>query len=64
MPCAVGLIVLAAPVMSLLGGYSGHPLTLAAQLMTVLGVCIAFYALFAPERFVLYSSILVSFAWK
>ena len=40
MPCAVGLIVLAAPVMSLLGGYSGHPLTLAAQLMTVLGVCI------------------------
>ena len=42
MPCAVGLIVLAAPVMSLLGGYSGQPLTLAAQLMRIMGVCIIF----------------------
>ena len=42
MPCAVGLIVLSAPVMALLGGYSGQPLTLAAQLMSIMGVCIVF----------------------
>ena len=42
MPCAVGLIVLAGPVMGLLGGYQGQPLTLAAQLMRIMGVCIIF----------------------
>ena len=42
MPCAVGLIVLSGPVMSLLGGYRGQPLTLAAQLMSIMGVCIIF----------------------
>ena len=42
MPCAVGLIVLSAPVMSLLGGYQGQSLTLAAQLMRIMGVCIIF----------------------
>ena len=44
MPCAVGLAVLAEPVTALLGGYSGEMLALAAQLMTVLGVCIMFNA--------------------
>ena len=42
MPCAVGLMVLSAPVMALLGGYSGEPLKLAAQLMSIMGVCIIF----------------------
>ena len=43
-PCAVGLAVLAEPVTSLLGGYTGEKLALATQLMTVLGVCIVFNA--------------------
>lgn len=42
MPCAAGLIVLASPVMSLLGGYSGEQLKLASQLMGIMGVCIVF----------------------
>ncbi len=42
MPCAVGLIVLSGPVMALLGGYSGEKLSLAAGLMSILGVCIIF----------------------
>ena len=42
MPCAVGLMVLSAPVMALLGGYSGEKLTMAATLMAVLGLCIIF----------------------
>lgn len=42
MPCAVGLMVLSGPVMSLLGGYRGQPLTLAAQLMSIMGLCIIF----------------------
>ncbi len=45
MPCAVGLICLAKPVTALLGGYSGENLTLATQMMTVLGVSIVFNAL-------------------
>ena len=44
MPCAVGLCVLAAPVMSLLAGHSGERLNLAAQLMTVMGMNVFFYA--------------------
>ncbi len=44
LPCAVGLFILARPVMGLLGGYSGEKLALAAQLMAVLGLCIFFYA--------------------
>ena len=44
-PCAVGLAVLAEPVTALLGGYTGERLTLAASLMTVLGVGIVFNAL-------------------
>ena len=42
MPCAVGLMVLSAPVMALLGGYSGEPLKLASQLMSIMGVCVLF----------------------
>ena len=45
MPCAVGLAVLARPVMALLGGYTGENLELATMLMTVLGVCVVFNSL-------------------
>ena len=45
MPCAVGLTVLAQPITALLGGYSGQRLTLATQMMTVLGISIVFNAL-------------------
>ena len=44
LPCAVGLLVLARPVMALLGGYSGQKLELAAQLMALLSVSIFFYS--------------------
>jgi len=44
LPCAVGLLVLARPVMGLLGGYSGEKLDLAAQLMALLSVSIFFYS--------------------
>ena len=44
MPCAVGLAVLAEPVMALLGGYSGERLVLATNLMRVLGICVIFNA--------------------
>ena len=40
MPCSVGLFILARPVMSLLGGYDGWKLDLAANLMRLLSVCI------------------------
>ncbi len=42
MPCAFGLLLLAEPITQLLGGYSGEKLVLAAQLMSILGVCIIF----------------------
>lgn len=42
MPCAVGLCVLAEPVMALLGGYKGDDLVLATRLMQVLAFCIIF----------------------
>jgi len=42
LPCAVGLTVLARPVMALLGGYEGEQLELAAQFMTLLGVAVFF----------------------
>ena len=45
MPCAVGLVVLATPIMQLLGGYSGEDLTLATTLMRILGVCVFFNSL-------------------
>ncbi len=44
LPCAVGLLILAAPVMSLLFGYGGYERELAGQLMAVLGVNVFFYA--------------------
>ena len=44
LPCAVGLLVLARPVMALLGGYSGEKLELAAQLMGLLAISIFLYA--------------------
>ena len=39
-PCAVGLSVLARPIMALLGGYSGDKLDLATQLLCILGVVV------------------------
>ncbi len=45
LPCSVGLMILARPVMALLGDYSGEKLELAASLMAVLGVCIFLYAI-------------------
>lgn len=36
MPCTVGLLVLAEPIMALLGGYSGEKLTVAAWLLALL----------------------------
>ena len=43
LPCAVGLLVLAKPVMGLLGGYSGEKLELATVLMSLLSVTIFLY---------------------
>ena len=45
LPCSVGLCILARPVMSLLGDYSGEKLDLAASLMAVLGACVFLYAI-------------------
>ena len=45
LPCAVGLIVLAEPIMALLGGYSGEKLALAGQLMALLGVSVFLHAI-------------------
>ena len=45
LPCAVGLSLLARPVMALLGGYTGEKLELATQLMFLLGVAIFPYAI-------------------
>ena len=44
MPCAFGLAVLAGPVTSLLGGYTGEDLILSTRLMTILGISIMFNA--------------------
>ena len=43
-PCAVGLAILAGPVMGLLGGYEGEKLVLATQLMAVLGASVFLYS--------------------
>lgn len=42
MPCAVGLGVLAGPVMGLLRGYTGQTLATASNLLGVLGICVIF----------------------
>ena len=44
MPCAVGLAILAEPIIGLLGGYTGERLELASRLMSILGICIVFNA--------------------
>jgi len=44
LPCAVGLAVLAKPVMALLGGYSGNNLILAGRILTVMGINVFFYS--------------------
>ena len=45
LPCAVGLMVLAEPIMALLGGYSGEKLVLAGQLMALLGISVFLHAI-------------------
>ena len=45
LPCAVGLMVLAEPIMALLGGYSGEKLVLATQLMQLLGISVFLHAI-------------------
>ncbi len=44
LPCAVGLSLLANPIMALLGDYSGEELKLATSLMSILGIAVFFYA--------------------
>ena len=55
LPCAVGLTVLAEPVMALLGGYTGLKLALAGQLMALLGFCIFAYTIIQYTNVVLQS---------
>lgn len=43
LPCAVGLTVLARPVMALLGGYTGEQLELGSQLLAIQGVMVILY---------------------
>ena len=43
-PCAVGLAVLAKPIMAMLGGYEGEKLVLAGQMLAILGGCVFAYA--------------------
>lgn len=45
MPCAIGLAVLAEPVMGLLGRYSGDRLVLGGRMMIALGLCVMFNAI-------------------
>ena len=55
LPCAVGLVVLSRPVMSLLGGYSGESLDLAGNLLSVLGINVFLYAIIQYTNVVLQS---------
>ena len=45
LPCAVGLTVLARPIMALLGGYEGEQLEMSALFMGILGVTVFLYAI-------------------
>ena len=45
LPCAVGLMVMAKPIMALLGGYTGEKLVLAGQLMALLGISVFLHAI-------------------
>lgn len=42
LPCSIGLAVISQPVMALLRGYSGETLSIAASLLSVLGLCVVF----------------------
>ena len=53
LPCAVGLMVLAEPVMGLVGGYTGEKLALAGQLMALLGCAVFLYS------FVMFTNVLL-----
>ncbi len=55
LPCAVGLSILAGPVMGLLGGYTGEELALAQTLLTVLGANVFFYGVIQYTNVVLQS---------
>lgn len=55
LPCTVGLCIVATPVISLLGSYTGEKLILAGQLMTLLAVCIFPYAIIQYTNAVLQS---------
>ena len=55
LPCAVGLSILAGPVMGLLGGYEGKNLALAGTILTVLGINIFFYGTIQYTNVVLQS---------
>lgn len=45
LPCAIGLAVLARPIMALLGGYEGEQLELSAKFMTIQGITVFLYAI-------------------
>ena len=55
LPCAVGLSLLAGPVMALLGGYTGENRELAGTILTVLGINIFFYGMIQYTNVVLQS---------
>ena len=55
LPCAVGLTILSAPVMALLGGYTGENLTLAGRILAVLGINVFFYSVIQYTNVVLQS---------
>lgn len=55
LPCAVGLTLLARPVMALLGGYSGNELALAGAILGVLGINVFFYGVIQYTNVVLQS---------
>ncbi len=55
LPCAVGLAVLAGPVMGLLGGYEGENLALAGAILAVLGINVFFYGVIQYTNVVLQS---------
>lgn len=45
LPCSVGLVLMAEPIMGLLWGHAGQDLALGGQLMAVLGVSVFLYAI-------------------
>lgn len=55
LPCTVGLLLLASPVMALLGGYEGEKLELAWKLMALLALCIFPYSIIQYTNAVLQS---------